>query len=460
MLQSPSSSLSFIPELRASLQGRVIEPGDAGYDMARVVFHGGIDRHPAVIARPAGAADVARVIASARASGLPLAVRSGGHSGAGHGVVDGGIVLDIRDLNALDVDPLNRTAWAGAGATAGEYTATAGAHGLATGFGDTASVGLGGITLGGGIGYLSRKFGLTIDQVLAAEVVTAGGECLRVDAESHPDLFWAIRGGGGNFGVVTRFQYRLHPVDRVFGGLLLLPATPDVVAGVVTAAEEASDDLSVIANVMPAPPMPFVPRAHQGRLAVLLLVCWAGDEAAGAAAVAPIRALAQPIADLLRPMRYPELFPPDDPSFRPLAVGRNMFLHEVDRAAAATMIDYLERSDAPMRVVQLRVLGGAIARVPAEATAYAHRGRRVMANVASFYQGPADRPAREDWVRRCAAALDQGERGAYVNFLADEGADRVRAAYPGATWDRLRAVKARYDPANIFRLNQNVPPGA
>jgi hypothetical protein len=279
-----------------------------------------------------------------------------------------------------------------------------------------------------------------------------------VDAASHPDLFWAIRGGGGNFGAVTRFQYRLHPVDRVVGGMLLLPATPEIIVQVIEAAQAAPEELSVIANVMPAPPMPFVPEAHRGRISVMLLMCYAGDEAAGAAAVAPFRALAQPIVDMVRPMHYPELFPPDDPSYRPTAIGHTMFMHTVDRAAAETMLDYLERSDASVRVAQLRVLGGAIARVPSDATAYAHRSGRIMVNVAAFYNGPDDKPVREAWVTKFAAALDQGDTAAYVNFLADEGEARVRAAYPGATWDRLAAIKARYDPSNLFRLNQNVPP--
>jgi FAD/FMN-containing dehydrogenase len=191
----------------------------------------------------------------------------------------------------------------------------------------------------------------------------------------------------------------------------------------------------------------------------MLLVCYAGDdEDAGVAAIAPFRALAQPVVDMVRPMHYPELFPPEDPSYRPSAVGRTMFMRTVDRGSAETMIDYLEKSDASVRVAQLRVLGGAIARVPSDATAYAHRSSRIMVNVAAFYNGPADKPVREAWVTRFAAALDQGDSAAYVNFLADEGEPRVRAAYPGATWDRLAAVKARYDPANLFRLNQNVPP--
>ncbi len=222
-----------IPRLRAALNGRVISPDDAGYDQARTVFYGGFDHHPAVIVRVADATDVSRVVSLARETGLELAVRSGGHSNAGHSVSDGGIVLDLGEMRALDIDVAGRTAWAQTGLTAGEYTTTAGAHGLATGFGDTASVGIGGITLGGGVGFLVRKHGLTIDDLLAAEVVTADGQLLRADAETHPDLFWAIRGGGGNFGVATRFQFRLHPLGTIVGGILMLPAMPEVIASFV-----------------------------------------------------------------------------------------------------------------------------------------------------------------------------------------------------------------------------------
>lgn len=446
-----------ISRLRESFTGRVIEPHDPGYDEARAVFMGGIDARPAVILRAANAEDVARAVEFARESGLELAVRGGGHSAAGHSTVEGGVVLDLRGMKALDVDVEARTAWAEAGLTAGEYTEATGAHGLATGFGDTGSVGIGGITLGGGIGYLVRKHGLTVDSLLAAEVVTADGQLLYADEEHHPDLFWALRGGGGNFGVVTRFKFRLHPVDAVVGGVLLLPATPGVIAGFIAEAEAAPEELSAIVNVMPAPPLPFVPTEHHGKLVVMALMAYAGDAAAGERALAPFRRLAPPLADLLRPMRYPELYPPEEEGYRPTAVARTMFLDAVDRGVAETVLEHLCSSTAAVRVAQLRVLGGAMARVSAGATAFAHRGRRVMANVAAFY-GPHDRAEQEAWVKSFAAALRQGDGGAYVNFLGDEGAERVRAAYPGPTWERLVAVKRRYDPGNLFRRNQNIPP--
>src|SRR5438876_56163 len=341
-----------IPQLR-SVAGRVIRPDDAEYDNARTSFYGGVDRRPAAIVRVADANDVSRVISLVRESGTEFVVRSGGHGVAGYALPNDGIVLDLRDMRALDIDAERRIAWAETGLTAAEYTTAADAHRLATGFGDTGSVGLGGLTLGGGVGYLVRKHGLTIDDLVAADIVTADGQLRRVDAESDPDLFWAIRGGGGNFGVATRFQYRLHPVGTIVGGMMMLPASPDVI--------------------------------H---------------------------------------------------SFIALA------------------------TDAPMRVAQLRVLGGAMARVPVEATAFAHRKSRIMVNVAALYERPDQAPVYEPWVTGFAAALKQGDSGAYVNFLVDEGEARIRDAYPGKTWDRLRSIKTRYDPTNLFRLNQNIPPAS
>jgi hypothetical protein len=452
-----SAQLS-IPLLRDSIRGRVITPDDDDYDAIRMVQAGGIDRRPAAIVRVADAADVATVISTARDTGLPLAVRSGGHSGAGHGSTDGGLVIDVRDLDSLDIDAEGRTAWAGSGLTAGAYTAAAAKHRLATGFGDTGSVGLGGLTLGGGVGYLVRKHGLTIDNLLAVEIVTADGEVHIVDADTEPDLFWAVRGGGGNFGVATRFRYRLHELDGVVGGILVVPATAETVAGFIAAAEAAPEEVSTIANVMPCPPMPFVPEEHHGELVILGMLAYAGDAEAGERALAPFRALAEPLADLLKPIPYPEMFPPDDPDYHPTAVARTMFIDRVDRPVAETIMDFLTASDAAMRVAQLRVVGGASARVPVDATAYAHRASRIMVNVAAFYEGEEDKARREAWVAEFASALQQGDAGAYVNFLGDEGEARVRAAYPGGTWDRLVAIKAKYDPENLFRLNQNIPP--
>jgi FAD/FMN-containing dehydrogenase len=446
--------------LASAVTGRVIGQDDPDYDAARTIVYGGVDPRPAAIVKVADADDVAAVIEIARDTGLPLAVRSGGHSGAGYGSVDDGIVIDVRALNGLDIDPVARTAWAGSGLTAGEYTAEAAKHGLATGFGDTGSVGLGGLITGGGVGYLVRKHGLTIDNLLAAEVVTADGQVRTVDDDHEPDLFWAIRGGGGNLGVVTRFKLRLHELDGVVGGMLILPATAETVAGFIAAAEAAPEEVSTIANVMPLPPMPFVPDEHHGKVVILGMLAYAGGAEDGERALAPFRALAQPLADMVKPVPYPEMFPPDDPDYHPTAVARTMFIDHVDRPTAETIMSFLTSSDAAMRVAQLRVLGGAAERVAPDATAYAHRASRIMVNLAAFYEGEEDKARRQAWVDEFAGAIDQGDRGQYVNFVGDEGEAGVRAAYPGATWERLAAIKAGYDPGNLFRRNQNVPPAA
>ena len=448
-----------IAQLRADLNGRVIMPDDDAYERARAVFYGSIDRRPAVIVRPADATEVARVVTLARESGAELAVRSGGHSLAGHSVSEGGIVLDLVNLRALEIDAEGRIALAQTGLTARDYTAAVGAHGLATGFGDTGSVGIGGLTLGGGVGFLVRKYGLTIDNLLAAELVTADGELLSLDDQTHPELFWAIRGGGGNFGVATRFRFALHEVDTIVGGMLILPATPEVIASFVAEAEAAPEELSAIANIMVAPPMPVLPPEAHGKLVVMALLCYAGDAEAGGRAVAPFRALAEPIADQVRPMRYPEIYQLTEGGPAPAQeVARSLFVDAVDRHTAEAIVNHLQASTAPLAVAQLRVLGGAMARVPAEATAFAHRERRVMVALGAVYERAEETPVHEAWVTGFAAALHRGDAGVYVNFLGDEGELRVREAYPGPTWDRLAAIKGRYDPTNLFRLNQNIPP--
>jgi FAD/FMN-containing dehydrogenase len=446
-----------IPELRAVLNGRVISPEDAAYDTVRAVFYGARSRRPALIVRVADATDVSHIVSLARERGLELAVRSGGHSLAGHSTTDGGIMIDLSDMKGLEIDVAGRTAWAETGLTAGEYTAAAGAHGLATGFGDTGSVGIGGITLGGGVGFLVRKYGLTIDDLLAAEIVTADGELLYVDSDTHPDLFWAIRGGGGNFGVATRFKFRLHEVDTIVGGMLMLPATPEVIASFVAEAEAAPEELSSIANVMVAPPMPFLPAEAHGRLVIMALLCYAGEVDEGERAIAPFRALATPLADTVGPKPYPQMYEPAEPG-PDEEVARSLFIDTVDSGVAEKIVEHLRASTAPLAVAQIRVLGGAMARVSADATAFTHRERGIMVALGAVYERPEETAMHEEWVGKFAAALRQGDGGVYVNFLGDEGEARIREAYPGATFERLAEIKGRYDSTNLFRLNQNIPP--
>lgn len=450
---SPSTS-----DLRALFNGRVIASDDPRYESARKVFAGNIDRRPSAIVRVADAGDVSRLVSLAREYGFELAIRSGGHSGAGHSTTEGGIVLDLSDMKDLQINLEERTAWVETGMTAGEYTSAVGVHGLATGFGDTGSVGLGGITLGGGIGFLVRKYGLTIDSLLAAEVVTADGQLLYVDDTSHPDLFWAMRGGGGNFGVATRFKFQLHEVDLVLGGMLFLPAAPDTIVSFIAEAESAPEELSTIANVMTAPPMPFIPEEAHGKPIIMAMMVYAGNPEEGEKFVAPFRALAVPYADMLRPMHYPEMYPPEEDDYHPVAANRTMFLERVTHAEAELILERLQRSRGSMAVTQLRVLGGAMARVPSDATAFAHRQSKIMANLAALYEKPEEKEIHEEWVTEFFSSLQQSDKGMYVNFVGDEGETAVHAAYPSETWERLCKVKAKYDPGNLFRLNQNIPP--
>jgi FAD/FMN-containing dehydrogenase len=447
-----------IQDLRETFQDRLFTPADAGYDQARTIFYGGMDQRPAAIIRPVDAAEVSRMVTFAREAGLELAIRSGGHSLAGHSLSEGGLVLDLSGLKSLQIAVDRLTAWAGTGLTAAEYTNSTSGHGLVTGFGDTGSVGLGGLTLGGGVGYFVRKFGLTIDDLLAAEIVTADGQVRRADSDSDPDLFWAIRGGGGNFGVATRFQFRLHELPSLVGGMLILPATPDTVADFVAEAENSPEELSSIANVMAAPPMPFLPPEIHGKLVIMAMLVYSGTGEAAERALAPYRKLAAPLADMIKPMRLPDLYPPDQAAFHPMGSGRNMFVNKIDRALAGTFLDNLKASTGFISVTQLRVLGGAMARVPADATAFAHRRSKIIVNLGVLYQNKAEKPVHEAWLDKFAAAMPSDDPGTYVNFLGDEGAARVRAAYPGATWDRLAAIKARYDPGNLFHRNHNIPP--
>jgi len=447
-----------IEGLRARVRGPVTSPSDDNYDPQRKLFYGGIDPHPGALVRVKDAQDVASAIRFVRDNGIELAVRSGGHSIAGHSTVDNGLVIDVRGLDQIQIDAGSRTAWTGTGVTAAEYTNAGGEYGLGTGFGDTGSVGIGGITLGGGVGFLVRKHGLTIDSLLAAEIVTADGEVLMVDENNYPDLFWAIRGGGGNFGVATGFKFALHPVDPFVGGFLMLPGTSEVVQGFVELSTSAPEELSTIANVMTAPPMPFIPDGLVGHTVVFGILAWSGEAAPGLEMMDRFRDLGEPLVDMVDVIPYPQIYQAEDEDYAPTAAALTGFTDEFTERKVSASLDAIASSDAPMRVVQVRALGGAMARVADGATSFAHRGRKLMVNVAAFYEGDEDRARREEWVKDLATVITEGDDTGYVGFLGAEGPDRVRAAYPGQTWERLRRVKAVYDPDNLLHRNQNIPP--
>lgn len=442
-------------KLSTLFKGKVITSADVEYDAARQVFYGGIDSKPAAIIKVANGEDIQKAIAFTRDQNLDLVVRSGGHSP--YSATDGGVVVDLRELNEIEVDEASKTVWAGSGLTAGQLTTELDKYNLAIGFGDTGSVGIGGITLGGGVGFLARKFGLAIDNLLAAEIVTADGKILQVDSDNNPDLFWAIRGGGGNFGIVTKFKYALHDLDECYGGMLLLPATPEVITGITQIAKEAPEELSMIINVMPTFSAPFVPKEFHGKMSVMALVMYAGDAGEGEKVLAPIRALAEPIADMLKPMRYKDIFMPENPDYHPTAVSTNLFIEDIDHDAAVNILDWLEKIDASMKAFQFRVLGGAVARVADDATAYAHRQNAIMGNIACFYETDEQKPSRQAWVNDFASSLRQGNTEAYVNFVdAEQG--KGLTVYPEQTLVRLRQVKTTYDPMNVFKANFNITP--
>ena len=403
----------------------------------------------------AGAADVARVVTAARETGLDLAVRSGGHNRAGHGTSQGGLVIDLSGMNAVEIDPDGESAWVETGATAAHYTKATAERGRVTGFGDTGSVGIGGITLAGGIGFLVRKNGLTIDDLLAAEVVTADGQVVEVGEASEPDLFWAIRGGESNFGIATRFRFRLHEIAEIVGGMMILPGTPETINGFLEAADAAPEELSTIANVALAPPMPFVPEEAHGKPVIMGLFAYTGPVDQGDSVIAPFRALAEPFVDMVRPMRYPELYEGPEQEAA-LMTGTNFFADSLGPAEA--ILEQLPQSTAPMKAVQLRVLGGAMARTPNDATAFGHRDRSLFVNVVSMYVDPAEEQAHAAWTNGLAESLGKDGAGGYVAFMGEEDEETIRAAYPNGAWERLRELKRRYDPDNLFRLNHNIPP--
>ena len=436
----------------------MIGPDDAAYNEARQVFFKGVDRRPAAVARVAGADDVARVVTLARESGLELAVRSGGHSRAGYGTSEGGLVIDLSGMRALDIAADGKTAWVETGITAGEYTNLVGERGRATGLGDTGSVGIGGITLAGGIGFLVRKNGLTIDDLRAAEVVTADGEVVQTSEDSEPDLFWAIRGGGGNFGVVTRLQLRLHEISEIVGGMVILPATPEVITGFIEAADAAPEELSTIANVMLAPPMPFIPEEAYGKPVLLGLLADVGAVDQAERVLAPFRALGKPYADMVRPMRYPEMYEGEGPPV-PFMAGANFFAEALAPADAATILDQLHQSTAMMKAVQLRVLGGALARVPNDATAFAHRDRGLFVNIAAMYMdsGRDGHPRRLG--RRCGRFTRQGRSGGLHRVPRGGGRGNGPRCLPGPDLGSAPRAEAPLRPGQPLSAQPQHPAG-
>jgi hypothetical protein len=446
-------------DLRSRLSGRLITPDSAEYDEARTTLYP-VDRHPLAIARVANAQDAATTVVFARENGLPLSVRSGGHSLAHLSVIDGAIVVDFSAMRRVRVDPQARIAYVQPGATSGDLAGPAHEHDLALSTGDTQSVGMGGLTTGGGIGFMVRKYGLAIDNLLSAQVVTAAGEIVTASENEHPDLFWAIRGGGGNFGIVTEFVFRLAPVGQILGGALVLPASREVLRGYLDYSTSAADDLTTIGNLVHLPPLPFVPQERVGELVLAILVCWTGDVADGERALAPLRALATPVADTVGPMPYPAIYKYTEHQAAPHAAAiRQMFAHSLSDAALDATLAAMAHATSPVSLIQFRGLGGAMARVETDATAFAHRDQAYFVAIIGLWLDAAeDAAVHRGWTESLWQAVRPEGSGVYVNFLENEGAARVHEAYPPATYARLQEIKRRYDPENLFRFNQNIPP--
>lgn len=451
---------SALAALRSRLGCSVLTAEDESYEIARKVQNLRYDARPLAIVRVAGERDVAEAVRFASQNGYSLAVRGGGHSIVGFGSVDGGIMVDLSEFKRVLIDPATRVARVQGGATSGDLAGPAHSAGLALSTGDTATVGLGGLATGGGIGFMVRKYGLAIDNLLSARVVLADGSIVNASSIENPDLFWAIRGGGGNFGIVTEFEFRLAPVKMIYGGALVLPASREVLRGVLDYATAAPDDLSVIVNLMHAPPAPFIPEDRLGQPSIMVLACWTGDLDAGERVMAPLRALATPIADAVGPMPYPAIYNFTAPQEQPhLAVVRATYTDHVSDEVIDRSIEALDAATSPMSLIQFRPLGGAAARVPQSETAYAHRDAAHFFSVIALWLDPSeDYDAHHAWAEALWSDVRQHGRGAYVNFLQDEGETRLRDAYPGDTHERLVATKRKYDPANLFALNQNIKP--
>ncbi len=451
-----------VQSFKEGFAGVALTPGDDGYDEARAVWNGWFDKRPAVIARCRITQDVVSVVRFARESALPLAVRSGGHSLAGLSSCDDGIMLDLSLMRDVVVDADARTARVAPGATWADFDAATQAHGLASTGGLISHTGVAGLTLGGGIGWLMRMYGLAADNLSAAEVVTASGDIVRSDATEEPELLWGLRGGGGNFGVVTSFEYRLHPVGPVVGGLMGFPIDRghEVLRRYRTWAAEVPDAFTTIAAVITAPPAPFVPPELVGQKVVGLAGCWCGDLDAGPAALGPLREL-QPAFDVFGPMPYAALQGMLDEGAPPgiRSYTRSGYLADLSDGLIDAALEHGAAMPSPFSQLHLHHMGGALARVGEDDTAFGNRRAAYAYNVNSMWTDPSEDDLHETTNREFAAALAPfSTGGVYVNFLGNEGEARVRAAYGNEKYERLARLKRRFDPQNLFRLNQNIPP--
>jgi FAD/FMN-containing dehydrogenase len=449
--------------LCATFRGKLIAPDDVEFEQARRVWNGMIDRRPGLIAQCSGAADVIAAVNVARTHGLLVAVRGGGHSFPGHSVCDGGLMIDLSRMRGVRVDLATRTVRAEGGALWGDVDHESQAFGLATSGGVVSTTGIAGLTLGDGSQtWLIRKYGNTADNLVSADMVTADGELLRASETENADLFWALRGGGGNFGVVTSFEYRLHPVGPlVLAGPAFFPwdRAREITDFYLEYVQDLPDELTTALYYWHAPPDPLLPERIHGQRVVIIATCYAGTTTAGEAVVAPIRAL-DPVADMIGPMPYTALQSTFDPLLPKgtYAYSKSDYFDAIPPAMIDDIIAWAERKPTPLSLTHLNHFGGAMSRVANDATPFAHRDAMFAFSQDALWDGPEDTAVNVKWVKDCWQAMRvHSPRGAYVNFMADEGEDRVRESYRG-NYDRLARIKRKYDPTNLFRLNQNIKP--
>jgi FAD/FMN-containing dehydrogenase len=452
--------------LRGGLRGALCVPGDPGYDEARTIWNAMIDRRPAAIVRAAGASDVMQTVKLAAQHGLLLAVRGGGHNIAGNAVCDGGLMLDLSLMRSVRVDPAARTVRVEPGAKLADLDKETQAFGLATPVGINSTTGVAGLTLGGGFGWISRKFGLTVDSLISADVVSAKGELLRASAAENPDLFWAIRGGGGNFGVATSFELKLHPVGpQVLAGLVVHPFSnaKEVLTAYRNAVANAPDEMTCWVVMRKAPPLPFLPKEVHGTEVVVLAMCHSGDLASAEKAAAPFRAIGKPIADVVGPTPFAGWQTAFDPLLAP--GERNYWKShdflKLDDGLIDVLLDAVRTVPTPHCEVLVVQLGGAMNRVAADATAYPHRNVEFLMNVHTRWTERAEDEKCITWARALFEKTSKfATGGVYVNFMPEDEQQRVKGGAYGPNYERLARIKGKYDPNNLFRLNQNIPPAS
>jgi len=449
-------------DLASEFRGDVIQPGEFGYDDHRVIWNGSVDRHPAVILRCASVQDVRNAVGFARRSQMTVAVRGGGHSFPGHSTCDG-VLIDLSPMRGMRIDPIRRTARAQAGVLLGELDRETQAFGLAVPSGIVTHTGIAGLTLGGGLGWLQRKYGLTIDNLLSVDLVTASGEAVTASAEQNPELFWGVRGGGGNFGVVTEFEYRLNPVGpTVVAGPIAWPMEDavDVLRYYRDWITDIPDELTTIIVSRWIPALPVFPEDLHGKPAVFVIACWCGPVEDGLKVLAPMKSYGKPLLDLCEPKPFLTHQAMFDPSF---PHGRWYYTRSADVSKLTDeVIDIAVESgtaiSGPLSSYPIFQLGGAIARVDEDATAFGGRQSGHTFNFAASTETEDGFEVQRDWARQSWKSLEPHHTGVYVNFLGDEGDDRIREMYGAAKYARLQALKREYDPDNLFHLNQNIPP--